>query len=235
MSHRRSRIGRTSAISAPISTGGARIGDERRNTSRNGRSANAAESGVRLVGAVGGAQPVARAPVLGREPQQAVGGEDADARAARRRGSTQPATARRGRRTATPPAAAARRRSRTGRRRCGGRRGGARSPSRQTATRMPSELPRQNVARSRRRAAARARRSRPPAGRRAARPSRYAIAIASMPPARAITSHRFGAASPKNEKTVVKNTGSGFHDGPLTVLRSRLPISRPQMIHAHGS
>ena len=51
-----------------------------------------------------------------------------------------------------------------------------------------------------------------------------------------MTSHRFGAASsPKNEKTVVKNTGSGFHDGPLTVLRSRWPISRPQMIHAHGS
>ena len=57
-----------------------------------------------------------------------------------------------------------------------------------------------------------------------------------MPPAREISSHRFGAASsPANEKTVVKNTGSGFHDGPLTVLRSRCAIWRPQMIHAHGS
>src|SRR4051812_20432086 len=30
-------------------------------------------------------------------------------------------------------------------------------------------------------------------------------------------------------------TGSGFHDGPWTVLRSRWAISSPQMIHAIGS
>jgi hypothetical protein len=33
----------------------------------------------------------------------------------------------------------------------------------------------------------------------------------------------------------VSSTGSGFHDGPSTVERSRWRISRPQMIHAHGS
>ena len=36
-------------------------------------------------------------------------------------------------------------------------------------------------------------------------------------------------------KGVVSRTGSGFHDGPSTVDRSRWRISRPQMIHAHGS
>ena len=34
---------------------------------------------------------------------------------------------------------------------------------------------------------------------------------------------------------MVKMTGSGFHDGPVFVTRSRCAISRPQMIHAHGS
>ena len=33
----------------------------------------------------------------------------------------------------------------------------------------------------------------------------------------------------------MSSTGSGFHDGPSTVDRSRWTISRPQMIHAHGS
>ena len=33
----------------------------------------------------------------------------------------------------------------------------------------------------------------------------------------------------------MNSTGSGFHDGPLTVSRSRCMISRPQMIQAHGS
>src|SRR3954469_7532819 len=40
---------------------------------------------------------------------------------------------------------------------------------------------------------------------------------------------------PKSENGVVSRTGSGFHDGPSTVERSRCRISRPQMIHAHGS
>ena len=56
-----------------------------------------------------------------------------------------------------------------------------------------------------------------------------------MAPARAVTSHRYGDASPSGAVSVVWMTGSGFHDGPSTVSRSRPTISRPQMIHAHGS
>ena len=41
--------------------------------------------------------------------------------------------------------------------------------------------------------------------------------------------------SPNSEKTVVNSTGSGFHDGPPVVCRSRWTISRPQTIQAHGS
>ena len=33
----------------------------------------------------------------------------------------------------------------------------------------------------------------------------------------------------------MNSTGSGFHDGPPVVCRSMWTISRPQMIHAHGS
>jgi hypothetical protein len=43
------------------------------------------------------------------------------------------------------------------------------------------------------------------------------ITSASSPPARAIRSHRSGAALPAMAKTVVNITGSGFHDGPLWV------------------
>jgi hypothetical protein len=60
-------------------------------------------------------------------------------------------------------------------------------------------------------------------------------ATAAIAPARATTSQRSGAAEPKNEKTVVNITGSGFHDGPCAVTRSRCAISRPQMIHDQGS
>ena len=70
---------------------------------------------------------------------------------------------------------------------------------------------------------------------RAAPPSRKASITARIAPPRATTSHRSGAALPKIEKTVVKRTGSGFHDGPPVVCRSRWAISRPQMIQAHGS
>ena len=45
----------------------------------------------------------------------------------------------------------------------------------------------------------------------------------------------YGDASPSGAVSVVTMTGSGFHDGPSTVLRSSCVISRPQMIHAHGS
>src|SRR3954453_7365981 len=62
------------------------------------------------------------------------------------------------------------------------------------------------------------------------------MANASSPPARATITHRAGAAaSPNSENGVVKKIGSGFHDGPSVVTRSRWAISRPQMIHAHGS
>ncbi len=61
-------------------------------------------------------------------------------------------------------------------------------------------------------------------------------ANASSPPAWAITSHSSGAASsPASANGVVNSTGSGFHDGPVRVSRSHSVISRPQMIHAHGS
>ena len=76
-----------------------------------------------------------------------------------------------------------------------------------------------------------------PAGQPASRAaSRYVKAKASRPPAWATTSHRFGAqSSPTSANGVVNSTGSGFHDGPVRVSRSRWRISRPQMIQAHGS
>src|ERR1700761_3490362 len=37
-------------------------------------------------------------------------------------------------------------------------------------------------------------------------------------PARATSNQRFGAEPPNSEKTVVKITGIGFHDGPYCVL-----------------
>src|SRR3954454_24389309 len=65
---------------------------------------------------------------------------------------------------------------------------------------------------------------------------RYANATASSAPARTTTSHSPGATSwPNSENTVVNSTGSGFHDEPDIVSRSRCATSRPQMIHDHGS
>ena len=54
-------------------------------------------------------------------------------------------------------------------------------------------------------------------------------------PARATKSHMSGAAPPKSANGVVSKTGSGFHDGPWVVERSRCRISRPQMIQDSGS
>src|SRR3954468_5185264 len=65
---------------------------------------------------------------------------------------------------------------------------------------------------------------------------RYANTTASSAPARTTTSQSPGATlSPNSEKTVAKSTGSGFHDEPDMVSRSRWATSRPQMIHDHGS
>src|SRR5215208_2128442 len=61
------------------------------------------------------------------------------------------------------------------------------------------------------------------------------MANASNPPALATISHSWGAASPNSAHGVVNSHGSGFHDGPSVVTRSRWSVSRPQMIHAHGS
>src|SRR5919198_971300 len=62
------------------------------------------------------------------------------------------------------------------------------------------------------------------------------MANARIPPARAIAIHASGAPlSPSRLNGVVNSTGSGFHDGPVVVTRSPCRISRPQMIHAHGS
>ena len=66
--------------------------------------------------------------------------------------------------------------------------------------------------------------------------SRNVNAKASSPPAWAITSHSSGAQrSPVSANGVVNSTGSGFHDGPVRVSSAPSVISRPQMIHAHGS
>src|SRR3954465_3422698 len=65
---------------------------------------------------------------------------------------------------------------------------------------------------------------------------RYANTTASSAPARTTTNQSPGAtSSPNSEKTVVKSTGSGFHEDPDIVSRSRGATSRPQMIHDHGS
>jgi len=75
-----------------------------------------------------------------------------------------------------------------------------------------------------------------PARRRA---RRKAIASASRPPARATTSHRSGGSPAsillRGPNSVVKKTGSGFHDGPPVVSRLSRATSLPQTIHAQGS
>ena len=77
--------------------------------------------------------------------------------------------------------------------------------------------------------------AKPAAGPPSRRPRRNANSTPAIAPARAATTQSAGAASPNKAKTVVSATGSGFHDGPKVVTRSRCTISRPQMIHAQGS
>src|SRR3954465_10782354 len=66
-------------------------------------------------------------------------------------------------------------------------------------------------------------------------PSTPASRTPAIAPARATATQMYGDASPSGAVIVVRITGSGFHDGPWTVLRSRWAISRPQMIPANGS
>ena len=105
----------------------------------------------------------------------------------------------------------------------GGRRGGARPPTGTTATSRPSELPRAEVAHElvgeqQRERRDHARRRGRRAARRAGRPSRSrARRRRARSPATARARRRRRASA----NGVVKSTGSGFHDGPLTVLRSR--------------
>ena len=61
------------------------------------------------------------------------------------------------------------------------------------------------------------------------------IATAITAPARATISHRSGCALPNSANTVVNSIGSGFHEGPPVVWRSRWMISWPHTSHAHGS
>ena len=61
------------------------------------------------------------------------------------------------------------------------------------------------------------------------------IAAAITAPARATISHRSGWALPNSANTVVNSIGSGFHDGPPAVCRSKWMISWPHTSHAHGS
>ena len=70
------------------------------------------------------------------------------------------------------------------------------------------------------------------ARRAASTPERTTAPIA---PARASATGRFTDASPSGAVIVVTITGSGFHEGPWTVLRSRWAISRPHISHATGS
>ena len=61
------------------------------------------------------------------------------------------------------------------------------------------------------------------------------ITTAITAPARAITSHRSGCALPNSANGTVNSIGSGFHEGPPAVCRSKWMISWPQTSHAHGS
>jgi hypothetical protein len=75
--------------------------------------------------------------------------------------------------------------------------------------------------------------ARPPPTSRLAR--RKHMTSARIPPARAMTSHRSGAASPNGANSVVNRTGSGFQEGPVFVSSSNCVMSRPHWIQAHGS
>src|SRR3954451_22677602 len=64
---------------------------------------------------------------------------------------------------------------------------------------------------------------------------RNANRTASSPPARAVMTQSPGAASPNSDQTVVNSTGSGFHEDPAVVLRSRCATSLPHTIQDHES
>ena len=62
------------------------------------------------------------------------------------------------------------------------------------------------------------------------------ITTATTAPARADDQPQVGGGACRtSENTVTKTIGSGFHDGPPVVCRSRWTISRPQTSHDHGS
>ena len=153
----------------------------------------------------------------------------------RRRGSRRQSKERRRRRAAArPPAAAGPPRSRArapGRLAAPGR---GRSPPSTSATSRGSESPpanwrTQDVNGSKRSTTRRARRSRrrpAPRGARPVAPGRQASRKASAtarPASRRerSASHSAGAASPAGESSAATSTGSGFHEGPAPVSRSR--------------
>ena len=185
----------------------------------NGRSANAAESGFGLLRAVGRAQEVARAPLLGQRttaPQRARSRRRP--RAARGAARATPATGRRGPRNGhTSGRSSAAAKPSTNASRAAAVEVALDRPQARTRRAGPRSCRARSCARTRRlsSSATRGDAARRPAARRAARRAGRPSRCASSPPARAITSHRSGAASsPNSANGVVKSTGSGFHDGP---------------------
>ena len=81
------------------------------------------------------------------------------------------------------------------------------------------------------------RRADAPPARRAA--TRNAKTTARRPPVRATTIHIAGgmrsSSTENGANSVVKITGSGFHDGPEVVSREKWASSRPHTSHAQGS
>ena len=213
--------------------------------------------GARVLGAADAAEEVARAPVLGQEPQHRDQREQRRSPACAPPGPSTTATARRSPRRARSRAGRARRRSRP-------RTPGAAAPSRWRSTAIEHDRRHQALGVAERvvgdeaagEDAARPRRRRRPAGpapqrdepsldrlRSPARSDR-----AGKPHSRAEDHrHRHQRARPRDHQpqvrrappnranSVVKITGSGFHVGPPVVWRLRWTISRPHTSHAHGS
>ena len=50
-----------------------------------------------------------------------------------------------------------------------------------------------------------------------------------------MNNHSAGAASPAGARAAVTSTGSGFHEGPALVSRSKPVSSLPQTSHAQAS
>ena len=123
----------------------------------NGRSAKAAESGLGWWARLAARSQSPEPQYSGANHRKALSADAADHASARPAGlapldrEPQPVEARR---TATPRGAAAPRRSRAGTRRCGGRRGGARSPTGRRRRAAPRSCRGRSCARTRRPAAA---------------------------------------------------------------------------------